>query len=164
LDVLVLMDELAFPSCKLTCRLVGVVQGEQGDKKEIERNDRVVAVERGNHSYAHVKRIDDLFASGRGVAKMGNRSLSLRAGTLFFIEHGGHHEIRNNGRVQLKTLKLYVPPAYTKAGDECRGPDHRRRHVAGLLLLRMPEAAGIASSRRQSTWRRQKSLSASINK
>ncbi len=60
LDVLVLMDEPAFPGCKLTCRMVGVIEGEQGAKKERERNDRVVAVENGNHSYAHVKRIDDL--------------------------------------------------------------------------------------------------------
>jgi len=60
LDVLVLMDEPAFPGCKLTCRIVGVIEGEQGDKKDKERNDRVVAVEAGNHSYAHVKRIDDL--------------------------------------------------------------------------------------------------------
>jgi inorganic pyrophosphatase len=60
LDVLVLMDEPAFPGCKLTCRLVGVIEGEQGDKKDTERNDRVVAVESGNHSFAHVKRIDDL--------------------------------------------------------------------------------------------------------
>src|SRR5882757_11212212 len=60
LDVLVLMDEPAFPGCKLTCRIVGVIEGEQGDKKKPERNDRVVAVESDNHSYAHVKRIDDL--------------------------------------------------------------------------------------------------------
>jgi inorganic pyrophosphatase len=60
LDVLVLMDEPAFPGCKLTCRLVGVIEGEQGDKKDTERNDRVVAVESSNHSYSHVKRIDDL--------------------------------------------------------------------------------------------------------
>ena len=60
LDVLVLMDEPAFPGCKLTCRIVGVIEGEQGDKKQTERNDRVVAVEDGNHSYSHVKRIDDL--------------------------------------------------------------------------------------------------------
>jgi inorganic pyrophosphatase len=60
LDVLVLMDEPAFPDCKLTCRLVGVIEGEQGDRKKSERNDRLVAVERGNHSYTHVKRIDDL--------------------------------------------------------------------------------------------------------
>ncbi|MHB8475832.1 MAG: inorganic diphosphatase [Steroidobacteraceae bacterium] len=60
LDVLVLMDEAAFPGCKLTCRIIGVIEGEQGNKRKTERNDRVVAVENDNHSYAHVKRIDDL--------------------------------------------------------------------------------------------------------
>jgi inorganic pyrophosphatase len=60
LDVLVLMDEPAFPGCKLSCRLVGVIEGEQIDKKERNRNDRVVAVENENHSYAHVRRISDL--------------------------------------------------------------------------------------------------------
>jgi inorganic pyrophosphatase len=60
LDVLVLMDEPAFPGCKLTCRIIGVIEGEQGNKKQTERNDRVVAIESANHSYAHVKRIDDL--------------------------------------------------------------------------------------------------------
>jgi inorganic pyrophosphatase len=60
LDVLVLMDEPAFPGCKLTCRIIGVIEGEQGNKKQTERNDRVVAIEDQNHSYAHVKRIDDL--------------------------------------------------------------------------------------------------------
>lgn len=60
LDVLVLMDEPAFAGCKLTCRIIGVIEGEQGDKKRTERNDRVVAVENDNHSFAHVKRIDDL--------------------------------------------------------------------------------------------------------
>jgi hypothetical protein len=28
LDVLVLMDEPAFPGCKLTCRVIGVIEGE----------------------------------------------------------------------------------------------------------------------------------------
>lgn len=60
LDVLVLMDEPAFPGCKLKCRLVGVIEGEQGSKGDRERNDRIVAVEAGNHSFSHVKRIDDL--------------------------------------------------------------------------------------------------------
>jgi len=57
-DVLVLMDEPAFPGCLLKCRLVGVIEGEQGKKKE--RNDRIVAVEQENHSYAYVKHVDDL--------------------------------------------------------------------------------------------------------
>jgi inorganic pyrophosphatase len=60
LDVLVLMDEPAFAGCKLRCRVIGVIEGEQGDKHKVERNDRVVAVQHGNHSFAHVKHVDDL--------------------------------------------------------------------------------------------------------
>jgi mannose-6-phosphate isomerase-like protein (cupin superfamily) len=56
--------------------------------------------------------------AGRGVAKMGNKRLPLRAGTLLLIEHGRQHEIRNNGKVLLTTLNFYVPPAYTRRGDE----------------------------------------------
>jgi inorganic pyrophosphatase len=59
-DVLVLMDEPAFPGCVLKCRLIGVIEGEQGDKKKTERNDRIVAIEKGNHSFADIKVIDDL--------------------------------------------------------------------------------------------------------
>src|ERR1700680_3275486 len=60
-DVLVLMDEPAFPGCSLKCRPVGIIEGEQGkNKKDTERNDRVVAIELMNHTYAHVKHIDDL--------------------------------------------------------------------------------------------------------
>jgi len=54
------MDEPAFPGCLLRCRLIGIIEGEQGKKKNCERNDRIVAVEEENHSYAHVKRIKDL--------------------------------------------------------------------------------------------------------
>src|SRR4030088_514114 len=60
LDVLVLMDEPAFPGCALTCRPIGVIEGEQGEKKDKERNDRIVAVEQDAHSWADVKIIDDL--------------------------------------------------------------------------------------------------------
>src|SRR4026208_1085470 len=42
-DVLVLMDEPAFPGCLLKCRCVGIIEGEQGKKKKPERNDRIVA-------------------------------------------------------------------------------------------------------------------------
>ena len=59
-DVLVLMDEPAFPGCLLKCRTIGVIEGEQGKKNKAERNDRIVAVEQMNHSYAHVKHVDDL--------------------------------------------------------------------------------------------------------
>jgi len=61
-DVLVLMDEPAFAGCALSCRLIGVIQGEQGDKKKKKkiRNDRIVAVEQDAHSWADIKTIDDL--------------------------------------------------------------------------------------------------------
>jgi inorganic pyrophosphatase len=59
-DVLVLMDEPAFPGCVLKCRLIGVIEGEQGDGKAKERNDRVVAVEKDNHSFADINHLDDL--------------------------------------------------------------------------------------------------------
>ena len=59
-DVLVLMDEPAFPGCLLKCRMVGIIEAEQGKKEDRERNDRIVAVEQENHSYSHVKHVDDL--------------------------------------------------------------------------------------------------------
>jgi inorganic pyrophosphatase len=59
-DVLVLMDEPAFPGCLVKCRLVGVIEGEQEDKKETVRNDRIVAVDIENHQWAHIERVEDL--------------------------------------------------------------------------------------------------------
>ena len=60
LDALVLMDEPAFPGCRLACRPIGIIEGEQGDKKDSERNDRIVCVEQGTHSYTHIRHVDDL--------------------------------------------------------------------------------------------------------
>jgi inorganic pyrophosphatase len=59
-DVLVLMDEPAFPGCLLQCRLIGVIEGEQSEDGEKERNDRVVAIENANHSFADIRHINDL--------------------------------------------------------------------------------------------------------
>jgi inorganic pyrophosphatase len=59
-DVLVLMDEPAFPGCVLGCRLIGVIEGEQVDGKQKIRNDRIVAIEQGAHSWADIKTVDDL--------------------------------------------------------------------------------------------------------
>ena len=56
--------------------------------------------------------------SGSGTAMVDGRRHSLRAGTLLLIERGNRHEIRNTGRGALRTLNVYVPPAYTKRGDE----------------------------------------------
>jgi inorganic pyrophosphatase len=58
-DVLVLMDEPAFPGCLLKCRVIGVIEGIQLDGKKT-RNDRIVAIEQENHSYAKVQHISEL--------------------------------------------------------------------------------------------------------
>src|ERR1700758_2382069 len=56
-DVLVLMDEPAFAGCVLKCRIIGVIEGEQGTKKTRIRNDRIVAVEKDAHSWADIKSV-----------------------------------------------------------------------------------------------------------
>lgn len=58
--------------------------------------------------------------SGEGIVKSGKRRLPLRTGTLLFISRGDRHEVRNTGRTLLKTLNLYVPPAYTQSGNELK--------------------------------------------
>ena len=56
--------------------------------------------------------------SGTGRATVNRKRYALRAGALLLIERGDEHEIRNTGRGLLRTLNVYVPPAYTKGGDE----------------------------------------------
>jgi mannose-6-phosphate isomerase-like protein (cupin superfamily) len=56
--------------------------------------------------------------SGRGKAIVGRRTHRLSAGSLVLIERGTTHEIKNTGRTPLKTLNVYVPPAYRADGDE----------------------------------------------
>lgn len=57
-------------------------------------------------------------ASGGGVATVAGRRIELRTGTLLLIQRGETHEIRNTGDEPLKTVNLYVPPAYTAEGEE----------------------------------------------
>ena len=55
---------------------------------------------------------------GEGMAIVEGKQVELREGTLVLIQRGETHEIRNTGRVPLKTLNVYVPPGYTANGDE----------------------------------------------
>lgn len=55
--------------------------------------------------------------AGTGVALSGAKRMSLCPGVLLLIERGEKHEIRNIGRMPLRTLNIYVPPAYTATGD-----------------------------------------------
>lgn len=56
--------------------------------------------------------------SGSGVATVNRRRYALKAGMLMLIERGDEHEVRNTGRTPLRTLNVYVPPAYDADGDE----------------------------------------------
>jgi hypothetical protein len=43
---------------------------------------------------------------------------ALRPGTLMLIEHQDTHEVKNTGQDLLRTLNVYVPPAYKASGDK----------------------------------------------
>ena len=54
---------------------------------------------------------------GQGTALINGRRYVLKPGTLILIEKGDRHEIRNAGKELLRTLNIYVPPAYRKDGQ-----------------------------------------------
>jgi mannose-6-phosphate isomerase-like protein (cupin superfamily) len=56
--------------------------------------------------------------SGTGRATVARRRIALKTASLLLIERGQNHEIKNLGTTDLVTINFYVPPAYTKAGDE----------------------------------------------
>ena len=60
IDVLLLMDEPAYPGIAVRSRLIGIIEGEQIDGKKKNRNDRLLAVAEMNHMYANIKRPGDL--------------------------------------------------------------------------------------------------------
>jgi mannose-6-phosphate isomerase-like protein (cupin superfamily) len=56
--------------------------------------------------------------SGSGTARVNGRRYPLRANSLLLIERTDEHEIKATGRTPLRTLNVYVPPAYSKNGNE----------------------------------------------
>ena len=60
IDVLLLMDEPAYPGVAVEARLIGVIEGEQVDGKKKTRNDRLVAVAKSNHMYANIRKLTDI--------------------------------------------------------------------------------------------------------
>jgi mannose-6-phosphate isomerase-like protein (cupin superfamily) len=56
--------------------------------------------------------------SGAGTALVNRKRVALRAGTLLLVQRKERHEIKNTGRALLRTLNFYVPPGYSKNGEE----------------------------------------------
>jgi inorganic pyrophosphatase len=61
LDVLLLMDEPAFPGCLVPSRLVAVIEAEQTERDgETTRNDRLIAVAVDSHTHQQVRALSDI--------------------------------------------------------------------------------------------------------
>ena len=78
---------------------------QTGDKEGDPRNRH-----RGADQWLYV-------VSGKGAAIINGKRHPLSAGTLLLIERGDKHEIRQARRSVLRTLNIYVPPAYAANGD-----------------------------------------------
>jgi inorganic pyrophosphatase len=61
IDVLLLMDEPAFPGCTVRARMVGVLEAEErSEEGKQQRNDRLIAVAIESHSYGEMESLSDL--------------------------------------------------------------------------------------------------------
>jgi inorganic pyrophosphatase len=96
LDVLILMDQPAFPGCVVEARLVGVIEAEQSEDGKTVRNDRLIAVCNASHTHSDIKSIKNL-----------NESL-LREIEKFFVNYHA-----NDGK-NFKVLKRKGPAAASK--------------------------------------------------
>jgi inorganic pyrophosphatase len=60
LDVLVLLDEPAWPGCLITCNIIGVLEAEEMKKGQTIRNDRLIATAKASEKYNKVKSLYSL--------------------------------------------------------------------------------------------------------
>lgn len=61
LDVLVIMDEPAYPGCLVECRIIGALRAKQTERDgQKEENDRLVAVSVVSTSYSEVHTLKDI--------------------------------------------------------------------------------------------------------
>ena len=60
LDVLVLMDEAAYPGVLVPARLIGVIEAEQTEDGKTERNDRLIAVAEKSRTHRDVRSLDQI--------------------------------------------------------------------------------------------------------
>jgi inorganic pyrophosphatase len=85
LDALVLMDESATTGGLVACRLIGVILGQQRDKKKKGkklRNDRLVAVAVPSYTHGDLEHVDDL-----------NRNLLTELEKFFVNYHAEYGEV-----------------------------------------------------------------------
>lgn len=59
-DVLVVMDEPAFPGCLVRCRIIGALKAKKSKENKMVQNDRLIAVSVQSRFYSGLKQISDL--------------------------------------------------------------------------------------------------------
>ncbi|HVF89256.1 MAG TPA: inorganic diphosphatase [Blastocatellia bacterium] len=60
LDVLMLMDEPAFPGCLIPARLIGVIEADQTEDGETMRNDRLIAIAVDSRTHREIRTLGEL--------------------------------------------------------------------------------------------------------
>lgn len=61
LDVLVIMNEPAYPGCVVECRIIGALKAKQTERdRKAEENDRLIAVSVVSTSYSEVRSLKDI--------------------------------------------------------------------------------------------------------
>jgi len=60
LDILILMDDPAFPGCLVPAKLIGVIEANQTEGQKTTRNDRLIAVAADSRNHSHVRFLGDL--------------------------------------------------------------------------------------------------------
>jgi len=58
--------------------------------------------------------------SGSGTARVGSRSVKIKAGSVLLIQKRERHLITATSKEPLVTVNLYAPPAYSKDGEVLR--------------------------------------------
>lgn len=60
IDVLVMMEEAAYPGCVVECRLIGAIKAKQSEKEKMVQNDRLIAVSTLSQIYQDVNELAEL--------------------------------------------------------------------------------------------------------
>jgi inorganic pyrophosphatase len=134
LDILVLLAESVPAGCKIPGRLIGVIEAEQTESGEVERNDRLIAVAEGCPEHAKIGSVKDL------------QDYLIREIELFFVSYNG---LSNK---QFKVLGRRGPNRARKLVEEGarRFASLHHGQSSHKVVDGQPAAAGNGSGPRQS--------------
>jgi inorganic pyrophosphatase len=121
-DVLILLDEPVAPGCRVSARLVGVIEADQTENNRTVRNDRLIAVAAKSHTHRTIRSLKELSEE------------SLQEMTHFFISYD---EMSGKTFKPLKQRGPEQAEAMVKQGEQrekerradCRGGKKAKKAV-----------------------------------